>query len=800
MSRARMVCLSLALVTLLAYSPVWNHGFVNYDDGAYLSQNPMVEPGLTWTGIKWAFTTFHSANWHPLTWLSHMFDCELFGLAAGGHHFVNVLLHSINAILLFLFLFRTTKALWPSALVAALFAWHPLRVESVAWAAERKDVLCACFGLLTLLTYGRYVEESNSDHSRAGVQSPKSKVAYCLALLCFALGLMAKPMLVTLPFVLLLLDGWPLQRVPGFEWRRSPASRLLLEKGPFLALAAASCVVTFVAQQRAESVLTLQSYPLPLRIENAMISPVNYLLKTVWPVNLAIIYPLPNQIPWSQAAAAAVALALTTWLAWRRRRTQPYLLVGWLWFLGMLVPVIGLVQVGVQAMADRYTYLPQIGLFIGAAFGLSDLAARLRLKPAGLTLSAMIVLAGFLMVTAHQLRFWRDGEALFARAIAVTRDNPVAHNNLGVVLDLAHRPQEAIGHYREALRLQPDYVLAHHNLALVLAQTSQIEEAFQQFQETLRLRPDYPETHYNFGLVLLKEGQTQEAVAHFRRALEIRPGFGDARDRISEAESRFRDLRRTNTAADRGRPITASNPGAAPPAGNPLLQNGHVDEAIIQFQEALDSEPNNLQARNNLGIVLLQKGRLDEAETQFQRALLLQPDNPQVNNNLGLVFLKQGKVDKAIAHFQQAAEFQPGYAQAHINLGTAFLRRGQVEPAVVEFQKVLDIEPGNIAVQNNLAWTLATTPQASLRNGARAVQLARQADALAGGRDPAIAGTLAAACAELGDFPRAIAAAERAVQLAAARNDSAQVDALKIQLGCYQSGAPFRDSSLTNQP
>jgi tetratricopeptide (TPR) repeat protein len=609
MSRARIVCVLLAAVTLLVYWPVWNHGFVNFDDGAYVSQNPVVQAGLTWPGVKWAFTTFHSANWHPVTWLSHMLDCELFGLDPGGHHLANVLFHAINAVLLFLFLFRTTQALWPSALAAALFAWHPLRVESVAWAAERKDVLCAFFFLLTLRTYCRYAQKRSKVESREPRAAPgaaaldlrPSTLDYGLALFFFALGLMSKPMLVTLPFVLLLLDYWPLQRVPGFEFGKAQWSRLLLEKGPFLALAAASCVVTFVAQQRAESVLTLQHHPLPFRLENALTSGAAYVLKTLWPVNLAVLYPFPKQIPPAQWATATVLLASITGLIWRARRRQPYLLTGWLWFLGMLVPVIGLVQVGVQAMADRYTYLPHIGLFMAAAFGLADLAARLRLKPAALVPAGGIVLAGCLAATANQLRFWHDGVALFGHAVAVTADNPVARNNLGVVLDLAGRPQEAIGQYQEALRLQPDYVLAHNNLALVLAQTRRAPEAIQHLRETLRLRPDYPEPHFNLGLVLLREGQLDEAVAHFQKALELRPDFNDAREKLNEARVAMRSGSGwTNSSALQVEGGTTEDPTANPSPAGSLLHSGKLDQILASLKSSDGIKSNAAEAHFSL--------------------------------------------------------------------------------------------------------------------------------------------------------------------------------------------------------
>ena len=634
MSRSRIVSVLLALITLLVYLPVRHHEFLNFDDGKYVSENPIVQAGLTWAGVKWAFTTWHMANWHPLTWLSHMLDCQLFGSNAGGHHLVNVFFHAINAVLLFLLLLRMTHALWQSAFVAAVFAWHPLRVESVAWVAERKDLLSAFFGLLTLMAYVRYAGKSKVRNQTTDFEPlasrlrPPASGSYWLALGLFALGLMAKPMLVTLPFVLLLLDYWPLNRVPGFEFRVSSWRGLVLEKWPFFALAAASCVVTFIAQQSGGSVAPLERDPMGLRLENVVVSYAMYLFKTVCPVNLAVIYPLPEEIPWAQTLAATVILGLISWRVWRGRRDKPYLLTGWLWFLGMLVPVIGLVQVGFQSMADRYTYLPLIGVLIGVTFGVGDWVVKRRFKAAILILVAGIVLGGCLFATARQLRFWQDSETLFAHALAVTQGNHVAHNDL--------------------------------------------------------------------GMALLQKGQVDEAIAHFQKAVEIRADY--------------------------------------------------------------------VRALHNLGAALMQRGRVDEA----------------------------------IAPLQKALELEPKYAAAHYTFGTALLKKGRVEEAIAHYQAALEDQPQNVGIANNLAWVLATSPTAPLRNGAKAVELAEQADRLSDSKNPGVIGTLAAAYAEAGRFPEAIAAAERALHLAATQNDAARVDTLKTQIQCYKAGSPFRDNSQTN--
>jgi tetratricopeptide (TPR) repeat protein len=533
-SRPRFICLALALVTLLAYLPVRHDGFILYDDADYISGNPPVRDGLTWAGVKWAFTTSHASNWHPLTWLSHMLDCELFGLDPGPHHLVNVMIHAASTVVLFLWLFYLTGALWAAAMVAALFAWHPLHVESVAWAAERKDTLSTLMAMLSLWAYAHFGKEDN-------------RRAFKLALLFFTLGLLAKPMLVTLPFVLLLLDFWPLRR---FE--KSGVLRLALEKWPFFALAAGSSVVTYLSQ-RASSVLTLQQWPLPMRLGNVPLSYGQYLLKTVWPTRLAVMYPLPDQMPWGGVAVSSAALLAVSWSVWRARRGSPFLLMGWCWFLGTLVPVIGLVQAGRQAFADRYTYLPLVGIFIAIVFGVRKLAAHLHLGKMAVGVLAGTTLLGCLLVTEHQLRFWRDDESLWGRAIAVTRNNMVAHtnlgttfeaqnrkaealseylralrvdpysveahNNLGNFLDAAGHPAEAMAHYRKSISLYPKASLTHCNLGVTLVELGRYDEAMREYDEAARLAPDDPRPHYLMAKAALKQGDSAAAAAHFRDAL-----------------------------------------------------------------------------------------------------------------------------------------------------------------------------------------------------------------------------------------------------------------------------------------
>ena len=588
----RLIALSLALVTLLVYLPVVSHGFSIFDDDDYVTQNPVVRNGLTWAGVKWAFTTWHSSNWHPLTWLSHMTDCSLFGLNAGAHHSVNLLIHAANVVLLFGLLLRLTNALWPAAFVAALFAWHPLHVESVAWVAERKDVLSTCFGLLSLLSYARYAQRRSrgeSRESRAGKDA--LTLDYALALVCFALGLMAKPMLVTLPFVMLLLDYWPIQR-----FNRSTIQRLIFEKWPFFALTVASCVVTYLAQHQGGMVASLEEMPPGYRLNNVLLAYIRYLGKIVWPVNLAIFYPLPKIIPLASVLAAAVVLAAISTLVWFGRRRGPYGLVGWLWFLGTLLPVIGLVQVGQAAMADRYTYFPSVGLFIAVTFAAGDWAHRRQRSAIAVTAVAVMVLGACVVLTENQLRCWGDDERLFSHAISVTRDNEPAHLCLARVDELKGRPDAAVAEYRLALKLNPRRVKTYNSLAMVLAGAGRTNEALAELQVALRWFPADAPTHDSCANLLADAGRTGEALGEFREAVRLDPNNATLQNNL----------------------------------GALLLELGRFDEAMEHFAAAAQADPADWRARYLTGKALLEQGRDGEAIPHFRQALQVDPDNVNV--------------------------------------------------------------------------------------------------------------------------------------------------------------------------
>jgi protein O-mannosyl-transferase len=546
----------LAVVTLAVFWPARGFDFVNFDDADYVTDNPHVQAGLTLEGVKWAFTSGHASNWHPLTWLSHMLDVNLSGMGAAGPHFMNILLHSANTSLLFLLLGRMTGAQWRSAFVAALFALHPLHVESAAWISERKDVLSTFYGLLALIFYSRYAEQSR-------VQSPKTKVSYGLTFLFFALGLMSKPMLVTLPFVMLLLDYWPLGRFTIYDLRFT-IDRLAVEKFPFFALSVASCGATMMAQRGA--VQPLAHISLGIRAVNAVVSYTSYLGKMFWPVNLAIPYPHPGYGNfWLFCLSAVLTLAIAFVLS-RFGRRFPFLVTGWLWYFGMLVPVIGLVQVGMQAMADRYTYLPLVGVFIVVAWGAGEVAARWHLPRQALWTGAILILAACAARTRDQLGVWQNGEKLFRHSIAVTDFNDVAYYNLGTDLYGSGRIDEAIESFRMALQIRPSYDDAMNNLAAALARKGQLDEAIVQFRAALRYRPDDAAVHYNIANVLVMQHKPDEAIQEYREAVRLRPDYPEAHNNLA----------------------------------NTLVMQGHLDEAMQHYRETLRLNPGHEAARRQL--------------------------------------------------------------------------------------------------------------------------------------------------------------------------------------------------------
>jgi tetratricopeptide (TPR) repeat protein len=605
--RVAGICLALAAVTFAVFGQTLQHEFVGLDDNEYVYENPVVARGLTFKGSIWAFTHVHSSNWHPLTWLSHMLDCQLYGLHPGGHHLTNVLLHIATVIALFLVLRQMTGTLWRSAFVAAVFAIHPLRVESVAWVAERKDVLSGLFFMLTIGAYARYARHARETLSPPCGERAGRGACYGLVVLLFAMGLMCKPMLVTLPLVLLLLDYWPLQR-------KETAGKLALEKLPLLALSAASCAVTLLAQGRA--IQSIKSFSPPVRFGNALIACKVYLDQMVHPAGLAVFYPFPHVLSARRVALAGIVLAGFSIVAWVWRRKQPWLITGWLWYLVMLLPVVGIIQVGAQAHADRYTYLPQIGIYVALTWLVAEWSAKwgagwLHDGPLRVALAVFMtgVIAVLMVCAWRQTAYWQNSEVLSTRALACTTDNDFAHFILGNTLLDKGNVDKAINQFELALQINPAFVKARINLGNALLQEGKVDEAVAHYQEALKNQPDLAVGHFNLGNALLQKGSVDEAINQFHRALEINPGYAEVRNNL----------------------------------GRTLCQKGRVDEGIIQFEQALQINPAFVDARNNLGNAFMEKGRVDEAIACYKKVLALDPGYEAAWRNLERAVLKRIK-------------------------------------------------------------------------------------------------------------------------------------------------------------
>jgi protein O-mannosyl-transferase len=676
----------LALVTTVTYWPATHCNFVNCDDDLHVTANAHVQKGLSWETVEWAFLNPVNTNWHPLTVLSHMLDCQLFGLKPWGHHLSSVLLHALNTILVFLLLRRLTGSLWRSALVAAVFGLHPLHVESVAWVSERKDVLSTCFGMLSLIFYARYAQARPSLESRDPralkvpflVLGPWS-INYGLALWFFVLGLMSKGMLVTWPFVMLLLDYWPLRRFrfATLNSQLSTAWRLLAEKAPFFAVAVVASVVTYLVQQHEGALPTFQHLSLGARIGNALISYCRYLGKLFWPTDLAVFYPHPGYWPLEEVLLAGALLVGITALLVVERRRYPFLLMGWLWYCGTLVPVIQLVQTGSHAMADRYTYIPSLGVLMMVIWGACELVRRWRYQVIALSVAGLAVLALCTVLTRRQIGYWQDSETLFRHALAVTENNHFAHNNLGTALIEKGQPDEALKHYQEAVRLQPDAAMAHYNLGTTLIKAGQTDEAIRQFREAIHLKPDDAKTRNNLGMAFVTRGQLDEAIRQFQEVLRLNPNHVDAHYNL----------------------------------GTALGMKGQIEEAILQFQQALRLKPDYAEAHNNLGNTLRGKGQINEAISQFQEAIRLKPDDPEFHGNLGAAFVQMGQIDEAINQLKEALRLKPNDAKAHNNLGTALAGQGRLDEAILQFQEALRLKPADAEARSNLGTAFAQKGQ-----------------------------------------------------------------------------------------
>ncbi len=697
--RAIWIVLCLIAVNVLVYAPAWHYDFVVIDDPIYVSNNPQVAGGLSRAGVAWAFTTWHAGYWIPLIWLSHMLDVQLFGMDAGLHHVTNLLLHVASTILLFWLLFRMTGAAGRSAFVAALFAVHPLHVESVVWVTERKDVLSTLFWLLALWAYTGYAREPRWDR-------------YLRVLLFAALGLMAKPMLVTLPFVLLLLDVWPLRRVTLEA--RAPGSgglsvwiRLVREKVPIMALAAISSVLTYLAQRHVGAVSEAGALPFLMRLENALASFWAYLGKMLWPARLAAFYPYPESFSAVWAACELVGLLAVSVLVIRAARRFPYLAVGWLWYVGTLVPVIGLVQVGMQGMADRFTYVPLIGIFIMIAWGVPDLPGFGRFRRIAIPAVAVLVLGACAITARAQVRHWQNSTTLLAHAIEARDDNWWAHEALGEVLQDQGRQAEAFEHFTEAVRIKPGYVQALLKLGGALLSQGKIDQASGYLAAAVKFQPGNAEARSDYGDALTKQGKTGAAADQYRESLRLKPEVAEVHRALGRAlvgEQNYAEALNQFAEALRIKPEFAE---ACNDMGSTLSMLGKTEEALASFSSAVRLKPEYAEAQYNLGTVLAGLGRTDDAVARYNEALRLRPDFAEVQNALGLIYAAAGRMREALFHFSEAVRLKADYAAARYNFGVALAGQGKTSEAISQYSEAVQLKPDYEFAHLNLGLALA---------------------------------------------------------------------------------------------
>ncbi|MGD1085372.1 MAG: tetratricopeptide repeat protein, partial [Verrucomicrobiota bacterium] len=841
------ICMFLVAVIWVVFGQTARFGFVNYDDDLYVYENPVVQQGLTWNGALWALRYGKIGHWHPLTWLTHMADCQVYGLWAGGHHLTNVALHTVTTVLLFLVLRAMTGALWRSGFVAAVFAIHPLRAESVAWVSERKDVLSGMFFMLTLWAYVAYVEKQKASAFAKATADRESrdwnnrtncairrgrKFYYGLTLVFFALGLLAKNMLVTVPFVLLVLDWWPLgrlKRMENREWRmKNEGSRdkvgggvafwgLVREKIPLLLLSAGSCLATALVPEKVGAYNRVTALE---RAGNGLVSCVIYLRQMIFPAGLAIPYPnVPNGQPPGKVCLAFVILAAISAGVMACRKKRPCVLMGWLWYLGMLVPVIGIVQISNYAHADRYTYLPEIGLALAGTWAVADWSQGWKHRRVILGGLMMAVIGALSVCGDVQTSYWKDSQSLCTRALSRTLGNSVAHLNLGLDYVQKGNLNEAIKEFRKAVEINPDYADGFYNLGDALALKGDMEEAIAQFRKALEINPAYEDAHINLGNALANDGKLEEAIAQYQKAVEINPADENLRDILGAALLRNGDVEGAIAQYQKALETNPADENVHNNLGNALFTKGQLDEAIAQYQKALETNPNYAEARYNLGTALASKGNLDDALAQYRKVLEIRPDYAKADYNVGKLLLLKGDFDEAmaclektisgsqdplakwynfgneflqepdwdcaIACYRQALKINPGLADAYANLGVALSQKGEIKKAVDTWEKALEIKPDQLYVLNNLAWLLATTPDGSLRDGAKAVALAAQANQLSGGGNPMMLHTLAAAYAEEGNYGLATVTARRGLELAVAERNEALAATLQKEIQLY---------------
>jgi tetratricopeptide (TPR) repeat protein len=644
---------ALAVSTLLVFWQVRNFDFVNYDDPTYVTGNLNIQT-ITLQSVKWAFTTGYYGNWNPLTWLSYMLDWQLFGSNPAGFHLTNLFFHIANTLLLFLVLKQMTNTIWQSAFVAALFALHPLHVEAIAWVSCRKDILSTFFWILTMWAYLQYAKQPNIWR-------------YLLVLLFFVMGIMAKPMLVTLPFVLLLLDYWPLER--KISWR------LLLEKIPFIILAAVFSVIAFFTQRGLGSLTTFTKFSLKFRIYNALISYVEYIEKLFRPSHLAAFYPHPfTNVSVLYAVISAVFLLIVTIFVLRFAKNHRYLVTGWFWYLGTLVPVIGLIQVGSFAMADRYTYITLTGLFIIIAWGLSELSAKwISVSPQRkiiLGVSMVIVLTTLGICAGRQTSYWKNSITLFSHARQVTQNNYLACYNLGAAYDSLGRWTEAIDAYQQAIRINPDLAEPHYNLGIAYGKIGRLPEAIDAYSKAIRINPNSVDAYLNLGNAYAKLSRRQDAIDAYRQAIKIKPDYAEAHYNLGVAYSEL----------------------------------GRHQEAIETYKQAIIIKPDDAEAHHNLGVTYSKLGRYQEAIESFKQAIRIKPDLAEAHYNLGVAYSKLGRYQDEIESYKQAIRIKSDYADAYLALGNAYSKLGRYQDSVEACKQAIRIRPDYVEAYNNLGF------------------------------------------------------------------------------------------------
>ena len=693
------IAVALLIITAVAYAGVRKHAFINFDDDIYVTENDVVGKGVTFNGLRWALGFNERGYWQPLTWLSHMLDCELFGFDPTGHHLVNLVLHLANSLLLFWALYRMTGGLYRCALVAAVFALHPLNVDSVAWVAERKNLLSTLFWMLCLIAYNRYTEAPNLNR-------------YLLTFFLFVLGLMTKPMLVTLPFVFLLLDYWPLERLKigkqpkpasqpskGITLHRQPvgAFHLAIEKLPFIGISVASIWLSISSLHHIHNMQTVDTVSLGMRVSNAIVSYTSYIGKMFWPVDLAIYYPFPTSIPLWQVAAAAALLAAVTGLCLYGFNRKPYLTVGWFWYLGSLVPVIGLVQGGLwPQMADRWAYVPLIGLFVMMAWSLPAGLLKIPLARPAIIMAVIALFAGLFGLTRAQLQHWRNSRTLFTHALNVTSSNPVAHNNLGNALLSEGRVQEAVIQLRAALKIDPAHSKAHNNLGKALMELGRTAEAIDHFHKSIKLNPFNAKTHNNLAVALHTQGRWDDAIRQLQAALSIKPGYADAYSNLGAVYRQKGEIKKAANSYLRAIQVNPRLPQAYHNLGLLLLQEGQLDPAIDYFRQALEKDPEFTAARNYLKTALDARDTYRKALHQLREELSRSPDDAGLYLKLGDIYKRHGKLTEALAQYQQALRIRPNYYHARYQSAVIYAMQGNYDMALGLLKRLVTVQPDHI--------------------------------------------------------------------------------------------------------